>query len=124
MITLQNQQTDSVHNENNFKTTQLYNEATEDYEFWSRDFNMHFGYYDPILTNPFRRDSMLNEMNRLIFNRLNPGETKILADLGCGMGGTMRYGLNHFNGLRIEGVTLSDFQAAEGNKMLKGLTET
>ena len=25
----------------------LYNEATEDYEFWSKDFNMHFGYYIP-----------------------------------------------------------------------------
>lgn len=28
---------------NNF--VDLYNEATEDYEFWSKDFNMHFGYY-------------------------------------------------------------------------------
>jgi len=39
----------------------LYNEATEDYEFWSKDFNMHFGYYIPFKTNPFKRDTMLNE---------------------------------------------------------------
>ena len=26
----------------------FYNEATEDYEFWSNDFNMHFGYFRPV----------------------------------------------------------------------------
>jgi len=42
---------------------ELYNEATEDYEFWSKDFNMHFGYYIPFKTTLFKRDTMLNEMN-------------------------------------------------------------
>ena len=31
----------------------LYNEATEDYEHWSKDFNMHFGYFIPFKTNSF-----------------------------------------------------------------------
>ena len=26
----------------------FYNEATVDYEFWSKDLNMHFGYYKPL----------------------------------------------------------------------------
>ncbi|AWH83868.1 SAM-dependent methyltransferase [Flavobacterium album] len=111
--------TELLHSENNTKTAELYNEATEDYEFWSRDFNMHFGYYSPLSTNPFRRDSMLNEMNRQIYDRLNA--KGLLCDMGCGMGGTMKYGLTKYKDLRIMGVTLSDFQAEEGNKRLEGL---
>lgn len=121
MTTLQHQHTSLLHEDNNFKTAELYNEATEDYEFWSRDYNMHFGYYSPTRSNLFRRDSMLNEMNRQIFSRLTTNNNQTFADLGCGMGGTMRYGLRHFQNLSIHGVTLSEFQATEGNKMLAGL---
>jgi MPBQ/MSBQ methyltransferase len=118
MTTTSLNQDQLFHEENTIETTNFYNEATEDYEFWSPDFNMHFGYYSPFRTNPFRRDSMLNEMNRQIFTRL--GNAKTLCDLGCGMGGTMRYGLRNNNKLKITGITLSDFQATEGNKLLKG----
>lgn len=121
MSTLQHQHTGLLHEDNNYKTAELYNEATEDYEFWSRDYNMHFGYYNPARSNPLKRDSMLNEMNRQIFIRLDSNGHKTFADLGCGMGGTMRYGLKHFGNLRIEGLTLSEFQATEGNKMLEDL---
>jgi MPBQ/MSBQ methyltransferase len=111
--------TDLLHTQNNSNTARLYDEATEDYEFWSRDFNMHFGYYSPLSTNPFRRDSMLNEMNGQIYQRLDA--KGLLCDLGCGMGGTMKYGLKKHKDLRIMGVTLSDFQMDEGNKRLAGL---
>ncbi len=103
--------------ENSF--VDLYNEATEDYEFWSSDFNMHFGYYIPFKTNLFKRDSMLNEMNNQVFKRLRPKENQLTVDLGCGMGGTMRYGLNKFKKTKIFGITLSDFQVKEGNKLLQ-----
>ncbi|MEM7185967.1 MAG: methyltransferase domain-containing protein [Bacteroidota bacterium] len=97
----------------------FYNEATEDYSFWSRDLNMHFGYFRPGITNPFRRDSMLNEMNLQIYKRLNlPGRATV-ADLGCGMGGTMRYFLKQNPLLTMLGVTLSGFQVREGNRLLK-----
>jgi len=96
----------------------LYNEATEDYEFWSTDFNMHFGYYIPFKTNPFKRDTMLNEMNNQVFKRLNPKKNQLFVDLGCGMGGTILYGLKKFPTLKTIGVTLSDFQVREGNKRL------
>lgn len=116
------QQADILHNENTLDTEIFYDEATEDYEFWSKDFNMHFGYYSPIRTNPFRRDSMLNEMNRQIYRRLETGgRESVVCDLGCGMGGTMKYGLETNSRLLVFGVTLSEFQAVEGNKRLKGL---
>ncbi|MCH9660618.1 MAG: methyltransferase domain-containing protein [Bacteroidetes bacterium] len=97
----------------------FYDEATSDYSFWSKDLNMHFGYFRWSVTNPFRRDSMLNEMNRQIYKRLKllKGK-KVVADLGCGMGGTMRYFLKKNARLSMIGVTLSPFQVNEGNKLL------
>ena len=56
--------------QNKIEMIDFYNEATEDYEFWSKDFNMHFGYFIPFKTNPFKRDSMLNEMNNQVVKRL------------------------------------------------------
>ena len=98
----------------------LYNEATEDYEFWSKDFNMHFGYYIPLKTKFLQRDSMLNEMNRQVFKRLDlPKNNPFLIDFGCGMGSTMLQGLKSNKNLKAIGLTLSDFQVREGNKRLK-----
>ncbi|MBX2829078.1 MAG: methyltransferase domain-containing protein [Flavobacteriaceae bacterium] len=99
----------------------FYDEATEDYEFWSKDLNMHFGYFRWGKTNPFRRDSMLNEMNSQIYKRLELiGRHRVVADLGCGMGGTMRHFLKKDPRLSMIGVTLSPFQIREGNQLLKG----
>ncbi|TMU57617.1 SAM-dependent methyltransferase [Flagellimonas algicola] len=99
---------------------EFYNEATADYEFWSKDFNMHFGYWKPFATNFFRRDTMLNELNNQVLKRLNLKKEKALfVDLGCGMGGTMRYALQKNNHLTAMGVTLSETQVSEGNKFLK-----
>jgi cyclopropane fatty-acyl-phospholipid synthase-like methyltransferase len=97
----------------------FYDEATEDYTFWSKDFNMHFGYCTMGKTNPFRRDTMLNEMNRQIMRRLQlPKTPTMVADLGCGMGGTMSYMLQRNPQLSMIGITLSDFQVHHGNLRL------
>lgn len=97
----------------------LYNEASEDYTFWSKDYNMHFGYFSLFKTNVLRRDSMLNEMNRQVIKRLKlPHRKPILADMGCGMGGTMRFALSKFKELSAIGITLSKFQVVEGNTLL------
>ena len=101
---------------------QFYDEATEDYTFWSKDFNMHFGYYSYGRTNPLRRDTMLNEMNRQIMLRLKlPDSPAMVADLGCGMGGTMRYMMERNPSLSMMGVTISEFQVSEGNLRLQEL---
>lgn len=107
---------------NKIEMIDFYNEATEDYEFWSKDFNMHFGFFIPFKTNPFRRDSMLNQMNTQVLKRLDIGQNKHrILDLGCGMGSTMRHALNHHKKVIAYGVTLSDFQVEHGNSLLNGL---
>jgi len=111
--------------QNKIELIDFYNQATEDYKFWSKDFNMHFGYYIPFKTNIFKRDSMLNEMNNQVIKRLklNPNKSS-LVDLGCGMGGTMRYALKKHKNLSAFGVTLSDFQVKKGNVLLKNQNGT
>jgi ubiquinone/menaquinone biosynthesis C-methylase UbiE len=107
--------------QNRIEMVDFYNEASEDYKFWSHDFNMHFGYFIPFKTNPFKRDSMLNQMNAQVIKRLKIKNTKNrLIDLGCGMGGTMRYALKQHKNVIAYGVTLSDFQVKQGNDLLKG----
>jgi len=99
---------------------EFYEEATTDYSFWSKDLNMHFGFFRWNLTNPLRRDSMLNEMNQQIYKRLRLSKgKKIITDLGCGMGATMRHFLKQNEKLSATGVTLSPFQVKEGNKLLQ-----
>ncbi|MGB6269677.1 MAG: methyltransferase domain-containing protein, partial [Olleya sp.] len=107
---------------NRIEMVDFYNEATEDYEFWSKDFNMHFGYFIPFKTNPFKRDSMLNQMTNQVISRFNYKDKKTtLLDMGCGMGGSMRYAIKKHKNLTAFGVTLSDFQVKKGNELLKGL---
>lgn len=106
---------------NKIEMIDFYNEATEDYEFWSKDFNMHFGYFSLLKANIFKRDSMLNEMNNQVMERLQINSQKHrLVDLGCGMGATMRYALKQFKNLIAYGVTISEFQLKHGNELLKG----
>jgi len=100
----------------------FYDEATVDYEYWSKSFNMHFGYFRWFKTNPFNRDAMLNEMNHQVLKRLNLIKKKgMLVDLGCGMGGTMRYALLKNKNLSSIGITLSNFQVNKGNILLRKL---
>src|SRR5882757_625823 len=70
---------------------QYYSEAGPDYAAWSREFNMHFGYYRAGV-NPLRRETMLEQMNAEVLSRLKVdgiAEPKLL-DLGCGLGATLR----------------------------------
>lgn len=117
---------EQLHSEKNkIEMVDFYNEATKDYQFWSTDFNMHFGYFSPFKTNVFRRDSMLNQMNYQVLKRLKlPQGKALLVDLGCGMGGTMRYALKTHNNLTAFGVTLSDFQVHIGNELLQNSNGT
>ncbi len=101
---------------------EFYNEATTDYQFWSKSYNMHFGFFKWFTTNPFKRDTMLNEMNRQVLKRVGLlKERGLLADLGCGVGGTMRYALTNNKKLTSIGITLSKFQMEQGNRFLKHL---
>jgi cyclopropane fatty-acyl-phospholipid synthase-like methyltransferase len=93
-----------------------YEDAGPDFEEWSSDFNMHFGYYRWPL-NPFRRERMLNEMNRQALDRLAlPADRDdLIVDLGCGVGATVRYAALRFPAKRLLGVTIVPWQATTGN---------
>lgn len=99
---------------------QFYDVATEDYKFWSSNYNMHFGYSAWGCLNPFIREGMLTNMNRKVFDllSLNQRKASTVIDLGCGMGGSMKYGLSRFPKLSMLGVTLSDFQVEFGNRFI------
>lgn len=97
----------------------FYNEATEDYRFWSNDLNMHFGYFIPFKTCVFTRDAMLNQMNKQVYKRLNvENEKKHIVDLGCGMGASIRYGIENYPKLAVTGLTITPFQVKKGNELL------
>lgn len=100
---------------------EFYDIATEDYKFWSLNYNMHFGYSSWSCMNPFKREGMLTNMNRKVFDNLSLNKRKStkVVDLGCGMGGSMKYGLQRFPKLSMLGVTLSDFQVNFGNQFIK-----
>lgn len=88
-----------------------------DYGEWSRDFNMHFGYYR-IPLNPFIREPMLEEMNRQVFKHLqleNGGE--LIYDLGCGLGAPCRSLAKNFPGKKVKGITIVPWQVEKANEL-------
>jgi MPBQ/MSBQ methyltransferase len=90
---------------------QYYREAGPDYAAWSREFNMHFGYYRAG-ANPLRREGMLEQMNVEVLARLQvEGIAKPrLLDLGCGLGATLRSFARHLPQAHLVGVTRVPWQ--------------
>lgn len=90
-----------------------YRETTADYAAWSRNLNMHFGYWRPGLS-PFDRERMIEEMTSQVLARLERGGHRVsrLADLGCGAGAPAAFVLRARPALRLDGVTLLPEQAA------------
>src|SRR5450755_344438 len=97
---------------------QYYREAGPDYAAWSREFNMHFGYYRAG-ANPLNRESMLEQMNAEVLARLNlddiaePG----LVDLGCGLGATLRSFARRLPHARLLGITCVTWQVEQANSL-------
>ena len=100
-----------------------YEEAGPDYAAWSANFNMHFGFYRHGL-NPLNRESMLEQMNIEIRNRLNlvsPASTRDstrraprVLDLGCGLGATLRSIARALPHADLHGITLVPWQLEQG----------
>jgi len=85
---------------------QYYREAGPDYAAWSREFNMHVGYYCAG-ANPFDREAMLEQMNAQVLARLELdgiAEPQLL-DLGCGLGATLRSLARRLPNAKLLGVT-------------------
>jgi len=93
---------------------QYYSEAGPDYAAWSREFNMHFGYYRAG-ANPFDREAMLEQMNTEVLTRLQPdgiAEPQLL-DLGCGLGATLRSFARRQPNAKLLGVTRVPWQVEQ-----------
>jgi len=96
-----------------------YNIAGPDYEAWSKDFNMHFGYCKKI-SDIFSLEKMLYRMNDEVLQRLDIPLNKIstIADLGCGVGTVARYAAKKFPLATVTGVTISDYQIIKGRELI------
>ena len=99
-----------------------YEEAGPDYAAWSTAFNMHFGFFRWGM-NPFRREAMLEEMNRQVFDRLHL-ESELFAhvrprilDMGCGLGATLRSFARRLPCADLVGITLVPWQLDQGRLM-------
>jgi cyclopropane fatty-acyl-phospholipid synthase-like methyltransferase len=90
---------------------QYYSEAGPDYAAWSREFNMHFGYYR-VGANPLRREPMLEQMNAEVLARLHLEDIAEpnLLDLGCGLGATLRSFARRLPHARLLGLTRVPWQ--------------
>jgi len=96
-----------------------YNIAGPDYETWSRNFNMHFGYCK-YFTDIFSLEKMLNRMNDEVLKRLQlpAGKNIHIADLGCGIGTVARYTARKYKQAQITGTTIVDYQITKGNEFI------
>ena len=95
-----------------------YEKAGPDYEAWSPNFNMHFGYYEKGM-NPFNREQMLQKMNEVVLKILNINDEKeaCLVDMGCGLGATMRFATGAYPKLHCTGVTLVPWQKQQADQL-------
>ncbi|HEX8735777.1 MAG TPA: methyltransferase domain-containing protein [Pyrinomonadaceae bacterium] len=100
------------------RVIEFYEEAGMDYEHWSKNFNMHLGFYRRRL-NPFNREKMLEQLNLEIAARLglDAADTALLIDLGCGAGAISRSVAKNYPRAIIKGVTLSPAQVATAEKL-------
>jgi MPBQ/MSBQ methyltransferase len=92
-----------------------YEDTGLDYGEWSREYNMHFGYYR-FPMNPFRREPMLEEMNKKVFENLQLIDDDVLIyDIGCGLGATCRSFAKKYPAKEIKGITLVKWQIEKAN---------
>ncbi len=84
-----------------------YSQATNDYQGWSKNFNMHFGYC-PLGENPFNLEKMLVAMNQRVLEELElkSNTDNHLMDMGCGVGATMQQLATSEKVSHITGITI------------------
>jgi cyclopropane fatty-acyl-phospholipid synthase-like methyltransferase len=99
---------------------QYYSEAGPDYAAWSREFNMHFGYYRAG-ANPLHRESMLEQMNAEVLTRLHLNDLPEprLLDLGCGLGATLRSFARRLPEAHLLGITRVRWQVEHAQVLNK-----
>jgi SAM-dependent methyltransferase len=109
-----------------------YQEAGPDYAAWSAAFNMHFGFFRWGM-NPFKREAMLEQMNREILHRLHlqgessphiPARISLrILDMGCGLGATLRSFACRLPRADLHGITLVPWQVEQGRLLAQSCPE-
>jgi MPBQ/MSBQ methyltransferase len=87
----------------------FYEEATIDYEFWSKDLHMHYGYAASPL-QVLNLSTMLEQMTLQVGQRLRIGADQSILDFGCGMGASLRTLASEHPESFFTGVNLVDTQ--------------
>lgn len=99
------------------KVVRFYDRMGENYRNWSPSLNIHFGYFRWGI-NPFRLETMLDQMSLEVLKRLNlRTEHPVVIDAGCGVGTASRFMLAYAPAARFCGVTISPWQAACGRSI-------
>lgn len=95
-----------------------YSDTSQDYEAWSRKFNMHFGYFR-LGVNPLALERMLDEMTRQVLERLQLDfhNGHRLLDMGCGLGAPARFAAREFPETQIDAVTLVPWQVEQARRL-------
>jgi ubiquinone/menaquinone biosynthesis C-methylase UbiE len=94
-----------------------YEEAGPDYAAWSPHFNMHFGFFRRGM-NPLNRESMLEQMNREVLDRLHlTTETPRILDMGCGLAATLRAIARQIPAAEFHGITLVPWQLEQARRL-------
>jgi ubiquinone/menaquinone biosynthesis C-methylase UbiE len=97
---------------------EYYSEAGPDYAAWSPNYNMHFGFYRRGVS-PWRREAMLEQMNREVHAglRLNDTRRSHVLDLGCGLGATARSIAGRASAVTVTGVTVVPWQVEQARRL-------
>lgn len=107
-------------NQHKQEVVTYYEDTGLDYGEWSKEFNMHFGYYKWGM-NPFKREHMLEEMNRQVFHSLYlDTNDKLVYDFGCGLAAPCRSFVKHFPGKKVKGITIVKWQVEQANEINAG----
>jgi cyclopropane fatty-acyl-phospholipid synthase-like methyltransferase len=95
-----------------------YTDAGPDYEAWSKNFNMHFG-YSIKKWDCLSREKMLQRMNEEVLKSLSIKDGDTIVDMGCGLGATIRYGAQNFPNTSFKGFTITPWQVKQSEILIE-----
>lgn len=97
-----------------------YTEAGPDYEAWSKNFNMHFG-FSVKKWDCLSREKMLQRMNQVVLDSLTLNKGDNVIDMGCGLGATVRFGVQNYSDINFKGFTITPWQVKQSNELIEKL---
>lgn len=95
-----------------------YTDAGPDYEAWSENFNMHFG-YSIKRWDCLSREKMLQRMNEEVLNSLELKDGDNVVDMGCGLGATIRFGAQNYPNVNFTGYTITPWQVKQSGILIE-----